>query len=49
MKREPLLLTCDRCHTEWLYKGKHNYYACCPDCRRYVPIREMTRQESPEN
>ena len=39
--RPPFLVQC-KCGKEWLYKGKNNYYACCPDCRTYVPIRQLT-------
>lgn len=39
---------CPYCEYEWEYKPtKHtkNYYACCPQCRKYIPL----RQENPEN
>jgi len=42
MEDRKLLVKCPNCTREWVYKGKNNYYACCPDCRKYIPIRNLT-------
>jgi Zn finger protein HypA/HybF involved in hydrogenase expression len=32
-------IKCERCNKEWDYTGKNNWYAVCPDCRKYNKIK----------
>jgi hypothetical protein len=33
-------LKCQRCHHEWEYKGKNEYYAHCPHRKTSVSIKK---------
>jgi len=37
-------LRCHRCKHEWVFGGKNDWYATCPNCRTYTSIVRNTIQ-----
>jgi len=33
-------LKCKRCEHEWEYKGKSEWYVCCPTCKTSIRIKK---------
>jgi hypothetical protein len=36
--KEPVPLECQRCHNQWVYKGKNPFFAICTWCKSTVQI-----------
>lgn len=40
-----MYLKCRNCDHKWNYKGKREFYACCPKCHYLVNIKKQIIQE----
>ncbi len=36
-------LKCKRCGYEWEYRGRSEWYACCPRCRSQIRVRRSAQ------
>lgn len=34
-------VTCGKCNRVWDYKGKNEYYACCPQCHKSNSLKKI--------
>jgi len=37
-QKQGIILKCNKCGWEWVYRGKRTFYTNCPNCYRKVRI-----------